>query len=69
MNQCGLATGLFLNAQKTVNVCVANYPESSVRDRFDELGIDLGGVQISANGNHLGVFLGRGGGGLSWGIP
>eukprot|EP00959_Pyramimonas_sp_CCMP1952_P218791 4575149-Pyramimonas_sp.AAC.1 len=62
MNQCALATGLQLNSKKTVVAFMEEFQESYVRDRFDEMGVDLGGICIRTCGKYLGIFLGRGGG-------
>ncbi|CAK0806362.1 unnamed protein product, partial [Prorocentrum cordatum] len=69
MNQCGLATGLYLNNKKTVIVFMASYSEQYIRDRFDELGVDLASIQVRVNGKYLGIYLGRGGDELSWQDP
>eukprot|EP00959_Pyramimonas_sp_CCMP1952_P241956 5057686-Pyramimonas_sp.AAC.1 len=69
MNQCALATGLQLNSKKTVVVFMGGFQESYVRDRFDELEVDLGRICIRTCGKYPGIFLGRGGGEVSWRDP
>eukprot|EP00959_Pyramimonas_sp_CCMP1952_P020470 431836-Pyramimonas_sp.AAC.1 len=45
------------------------FQESYVRDRFDEMGVDLGRICIRTCGKYIGIFLGRGGGEVSWRDP
>eukprot|EP00959_Pyramimonas_sp_CCMP1952_P284680 5951212-Pyramimonas_sp.AAC.1 len=67
MQQRGLAAGLLLDRAKTVIVFMGDFIELYVRDSFEELGVDLGSIQIRNPGK--GLHMEWGGGASSWKGP